>query len=169
MSREFASEILQTAWQREGEPKYFRALEDKARKVLGVKPQFSHGAVSGKVVQQGYVAVKNENVIFPSLAFGGEKGALVFTLVGPDFYPSAAYVGVGEDGASAVHIAANGAAPDDGFSGYIFYSGGNVGRWGDYSAAVSDGRNVWLSTEYIPNLPRTPLADWGTFVFKVRP
>lgn len=135
---------------------------------FGVKPKFSHGAVSGRVVQQGYVAVKNENVIFPSLAFGGEKGAMVFTLVGPDYYPSAAYVGVGEEGTSAVHIAANGTAPDDGFSGYLYYSGGNVGRWGDYSAAVSDGNNVWLATEYIPNLPRTPLADWGTFIFKVR-
>ncbi len=47
---------------------------------FGVKPQFSHGAVSGRVVQQGYVAVKNENVILPSLAFGGETGALTFTL-----------------------------------------------------------------------------------------
>jgi hypothetical protein len=93
---------------------------------------------------------------------------MVFTLVGPDYYPSAAYVGVGEEGTSAVHIAANGTAPDDGFSGYLYYSGGNVGRWGDYSAAVSDGNNVWLATEYIPNLPRTPLADWGTFIFKVR-
>ena len=66
-------------------------------------------------------------------------------------------------------VAADGAGPDDGFSGYVFYSGGNVGRWGDYSAAVTDGHNVWLATEYIPNSPRTSLADWGTFITKVRP
>ncbi len=137
---------------------------------FGVKPKFSNGRVSGKVVRQGYVAVDSETVMYPSLAFGGEDGgALVFTLVGPDYFPSAAFVKLGDDGTSAVHIAANGAAPDDGFSGYVFYSGGNVGRWGDYSAAASDGDTVWLATEYIPNLPRTSLADWGTSIIKVRP
>ena len=136
---------------------------------FGVKPRFHHGAVSGRVVRQGYVAVDHENVIFPSLAFGEESGAMVFTLVGPDYFPSAAFVRVGEEGTSAVHIAADGAAPDDGFSGYVTYGGGGVGRWGDYSAAVSDGSSVWMATEYIPNSPRTALANWGTAVFKVRP
>ena len=137
---------------------------------FGVKPQFSHGQVSGKVVRQGYVAVDNETVMYPSLAFGSEDAAaLVFTLVGPDFFPSAAFVKLDDEGTSPVHIAANGAAPDDGFSGYVAFSGGNVGRWGDYTAAVSDGDTVWLATEYIPNLPRTSLADWGTSIIKVRP
>jgi hypothetical protein len=138
---------------------------------FGVKPKFNHGNVSGRVVRQGYVAVDGESVIFPSLAFAnGDDGIVGFTLVGPDYFPSAAYMKVGDDNSnSAVHIAADGAAPDDGFSGYVFYSGGNVARWGDYSAAVSDGNNVWFATEYIPNAPRSPLADWGTFVTKVRP
>jgi hypothetical protein len=138
---------------------------------FGVDPKFSHGNVSGRVVRQGYVAVDGESVIFPSLAFAnGGDGIVGFTLVGPDYFPSAAYMKVGDDNKnSAVHIAADGAAPDDGFSGYVFYSGGNVARWGDYSAAVSDGNNVWFATEYIPNSPRTQLADWGTFVTKVRP
>jgi hypothetical protein len=137
---------------------------------FGVDPKFSHGNVSGRVVRQGYVAVDNESVIFPSLAFANGDGGIVgFTLVGPDYFPSAAYMKVGDDNSSAVHIAADGAAPDDGFSGYVAYSGFNVARWGDYSAAVSDGNNVWFATEYIPNSPRTVLADWGTFVTKVRP
>jgi hypothetical protein len=137
---------------------------------FGVKPHFSHGSVSGRVLHQGYVAVTGNNVIFPSLAFTNEgEGILGFTLVGPDYFPSSAYVKVGEEDTSAVHIAADGAAPDDGFSGYVFYSGGNVGRWGDYSAAATDGHNVWLATEYIPNLPRTALANWGTFISKLRP
>jgi hypothetical protein len=137
---------------------------------FAVKPNFTAGAVSGRVVHQGYVAVAGQSVIFPSLAFAGEdSGVLGFTLVGPDYFPSAAYVKVSEDGTSAVHIAADGAGPDDGFSGYVFYSGGNVGRWGDYSAAVSDGNNVWFATEYIPNAPRTALANWGTFISKIRP
>lgn len=44
-----------------------------------------------------------------------------------------------------------------------------MGRWGDYSAAVSDGNNVWFATEYIPNRPRTALANSGTFIGKIRP
>jgi hypothetical protein len=136
---------------------------------FAVKPKFSFdtGTVSGRVVRQGYVAVAGDNVIFPSLAFADETGVLAFTLVGPDYFPSAAYVKVGEEGTSDVHIAAAGAAPDDGFSGYIAYSGGSIGRWGDYSAAVSDGSHVWFATEYIPNLPRTALANWGTFITKI--
>jgi hypothetical protein len=138
---------------------------------FAVQPNFNttSGAVSGRVVHQGYVAVAGDNVIFPSLAFANESGVLAFTLVGPDYFPSSAYVKVGEDAASDVHIAANGAAPDDGFSGYVAYSGANVARWGDYSAAVSDGDKVWFATEYIPNSPRTALADWGTFIGKIRP
>jgi hypothetical protein len=138
---------------------------------FAVQPSFNSGtgAVSGRVVHQGYVAVAGDNVIFPSLAFANESGVLAFTLVGPDYFPSSAYVKVGEDGTSHVHIAANGAAPDDGFSGYVAYSGGNVARWGDYSAAVSDGDKVWFATEYIPHSPRTALADWGTFIGKIKP
>jgi hypothetical protein len=32
---------------------------------------------------------------------------------------------------------------------------------------VSDGSHVWFATEYIPNLPRTALANWGTFITKI--
>jgi hypothetical protein len=136
---------------------------------FAVQPELHHNRVSGRVVDQGYVAVDGENVIFPSVAVGGSGSGLIgFTLVGADYYPSAAFVKLGDDAGRAVHIAANGQLPDDGFSGYPQYSGGNVGRWGDYSAAVSDGRNVWFAAEYIPNAPRTLLANWGTWVAKVK-
>jgi hypothetical protein len=136
---------------------------------FGVRPQYSHGSVSGSVVRQGYVAVDHESVFFPSIAFPGEgSGLMTFTLAGPDYFPSAAYVRIGGGSTSAVHIAADGTAPDDGFTGYQFFLGpgaaGGVGRWGDYSAAVSDGSHLWFATEYIPNLPRTVLANWGTFI-----
>jgi hypothetical protein len=139
---------------------------------FAVKPKFNsgNGTVSGRVVRQGYVAVDGDNVIYPSLAFAGEgAGVLAFTLVGPDYFPSAAYVRVGGEDTSDVRIVADGVAPDDGFSGYVAYGGAGVGRWGDYSAAVTDGDNVWFANEYIPNSPRTSLADWGTFITKVRP
>lgn len=40
----FSSEILQAAWQKHSKPEYFRALEDKARKVLAVQPKFTDDA-----------------------------------------------------------------------------------------------------------------------------
>ena len=74
------------------------------------------------------------------------------------------------NGAGDVHVAAAGAGPDDGFSGYNFFSGGNTGRWGDYSAAVADSSGtIWIGHEFIPNAPRTLLANWGTFVSHVTP
>ena len=54
----------------------------------------------------------------------------------------------------------------DGFSGYSNFGGmQRTASWGDYSAAVAapDGR-IWFATEYIPGLPRTLLANRGTFI-----
>jgi hypothetical protein len=62
-------------------------------------------------------------------------------------------------------LGAAGAAPEDGFTGYAFFGGNGVARWGDYSAATADeDGSIWLATEFIPNSPRTQLANWGTFI-----
>jgi hypothetical protein len=37
----YAGEILRTAWDRTGHPRYFAAMEEKAEKMLGVQPRFS--------------------------------------------------------------------------------------------------------------------------------
>jgi hypothetical protein len=43
-----------------------------------------------------------------------------------------------------------------------------IGAMGDYSAAVADEHgNIWFCAEYIPNSPRTALANWGTFIGEV--
>ncbi len=134
---------------------------------FGVRPHYDAGGVSARMVGQGYVAVDGDNVIFPSLAFTNDgRGVMTFTLVGPDYFPSAGYVAMGgnDRGAAPVRIAADGAAPDDGFTGYPAVTGGDVGRWGDYSAAVADGDRLWFATEFVPNAPRTAYANWGTFV-----
>jgi hypothetical protein len=61
-------------------------------------------------------------------------------------------------------------APDDGLTGYPIVEGTNVGRWGDYSAAVADENgDLWFATEFIPGGPRTTLANWGTFIAKITP
>jgi hypothetical protein len=136
------------------------------------------GQVSGTIANQGYVSANQENVLFPSIGVNSSgKGVMTFTLVGPDYYPSAAYAPIdATNGAGAIHIAAAGVGPDDGFTGYYPFGTNRTARWGDYSAAVAapDG-SIWFATEYIPDsctndLPggdctnRTLLANWGTFV-----
>ncbi len=137
-----------------------------------VKPSTTAtGALSAGIVSQGYVSVNRNSVLFPSVAVNKNgRGVLAFTLVGPDHFPSAAYALVtASGGAGAVQVAKAGAAPEDGFTGYVIF-GGRTSRWGDYSAAaVDEAGNVWFAVEYIPNLPRTLLANWGTFIGKITP
>jgi hypothetical protein len=138
-----------------------------------VTPSFPNGgSLSATIAKQGYISVNGQNVLYPSIGVNSAgKGVVGFSLVGPDFFPSAAYAPIDAvNGAGDVHVAAAGAFPDDGLSGYRFFSGGNVGRWGDYSAAVADSSGkIWIGHEYIPNSPRTQLANWGTFVSQVTP
>jgi hypothetical protein len=123
------------------------------------------------ILHQGYVAVNGENVLFPSIAvnrFG--IGAMAFTLSGPDFFPSAAYVRFALGRAvGSIHITGPGVLPEDGFSGYAAEGSPTPGvaRWGDYSAAVFADGAVWMGNEFIPNAPRTLLANWGTFLSRL--
>jgi hypothetical protein len=133
-----------------------------------VHPDWKRNSLNSKIENQGYISVAGNNVIFPSFGVTSSgKGAVVFTLVGKDYYPSAAYATVNSDGVSnVIRIAGSGVGPQDGFSGYWQY-GGSAARWGDYSAAVADGGNIWMAAEYIPGGTRTALANWGTFVAKI--
>jgi hypothetical protein len=94
-----------------------------------------------------------------------------FSFSGAQNFPSVGYVQLSKHGtASAIHTAATGAGPADGFTGYRF-SGAfrNSERWGDYSAATDANGNIWFANEYVPNLPRTVNANWGTWIGKVTP
>jgi hypothetical protein len=132
----------------------------------------SRGVLSASMFNQGYISVNRAHVMFPAVAVNTTGvGAITFTLSALDRYPSAAYVTLNRDGAASdVHIAATGAGPEDGFTGYAVFGGNRVARWGDYSAATVDetGR-IWMATEYIPNLPRTPSANWGTYIASLTP
>jgi hypothetical protein len=94
-----------------------------------------------------------------------------FSVAGASQYPSVAYVPIDAvKGAGAISFVAMGAGPDDGFSGYAIFGGDRAGRWGDYSAAVADADGtIWFANEYIPDAPRTQLANWGTFIGRVSP
>jgi hypothetical protein len=136
-----------------------------------IRPSSTISPLTAHVVQQGYVAVNKQNVLFPSIAINSQgEGVMGFTLSGPDFFPSFAYMFLGTTGAGAtVHLVAPGFAPEDGFSGYPAFGGNGVARWGDYGfAAVDlDSDDVWVAGEYIPNRPRTALANWGTWIERV--
>ena len=135
---------------------------------------FAVGAVGSpfgivaRILHQGYVAVNGENVLFPSIAvnrFG--VGAMAFTLSGPDFFPSAAYVRFALGRAvGPIHITGPGALPEDGFTGYAAFGGNGVARWGDYSAAVYGDGAVWMGGG-AARTPRTQLANWGTFLSRL--
>ena len=115
---------------------------------------------------------------------------MAFTLVGDDYYPSAAYATFdGRTGAGRLFLAQAGRGPQDGFSGYKAFSNPPGARprprWGDYGAAAVEGRTIWIATEYIGqtcalavyqsgelgscNGTRTALANWYTRISRVRP
>jgi hypothetical protein len=148
---------------------------------FGVNPRFNGPTLTGRVVTQGYVAVAGADVYFPSIGVNDDgNGVIAFSISGAKYFPSAAYTDmVSGKGLPFVHISGAGKDPEDGFSGYVAFGAAGVARWGDYSAAIADGKRIWFAAEYIPNAcssltPTTPLcrtvnANWGTFVSAVHP
>jgi hypothetical protein len=137
---------------------------------------------AGKVQSQGYIAVPNNNVTYPAAAATKDgRGAVAFTLVGFNFFPSAGYTSLDAiAGAGDVQIAASGLGPQDGFTEYYQYS--SRPRWGDFGAAVVDGNFIWIASEYIGQTcteaqwladftcghTRGQLANWGTRISQLK-
>jgi hypothetical protein len=141
-------------------------------------PSLSGGQLSASVFNQGYISIQSpqqNSVLFPAVGVtSAGKAAVVFTVAGENFFPTAAYATLDANtGAGPIVLTGGGYAPDDGFSGYYPY--GRVGRWGDYSAAYADeAGNLWLATEAInPPLAEFPpgvlAANWGTFITRINP
>jgi len=151
-----------------------------------VQPKMDHGTLTAKTDSQGYVSVDGNSVVYPSIGVNPDGNAVMsFSLVGPDFFPSAAYVTINGGGhASKVHVSGAGVGPQDGFEEYPQDFGGRP-RWGDYSAAVADeSGTIWLAAESINQTcdlatfeatnfrcdnTRSQLANWGTFITNVNP
>ena len=140
-----------------------------------VNPTVSGGSVtSASVVKQGYLSVNNNSVTRPSLAVTSSGRAVIgVSLVGPDYYPSAAYATLDDASTdpSDLRLAVQGAKPADGFSGYPAFGGSGVERWGDYGAASAVGNDIWIANEWIQGNVSFPpaLANWNTFVSKITP
>jgi hypothetical protein len=142
---------------------------------------------SVSIANQGYEAV-NGNITYPSIAtLANGTGVMAITLVGANYFPTAAYMMVGASGPTgSVTVAKMGVGPDDEFCGYLFYNCGGTltasirPRWGDYGAAVVDGNNIWIASEFIGQrctlstfqvdptcgATRAPLGNWDTRISK---
>ncbi len=133
------------------------------------------GNVSGAVNRQGYVQIAGETVSYPTFGINSAGGAVITcSLIGPDFYPSAAFVPVDSHlKATSLFISSLGAAPSDGFTGYAAYGGSGIARWGDYSEAQADeSGNIWMAQEMVSTSSstiRSSLANYGTHITKVIP
>jgi len=138
-----------------------------------LSPVFRGSTLAATVLRQGYLAVTNNNLLRSVVTVNGQgNGAIVFTLVGPDNYPSAAFVPISTfSTGSTIQIAETGFGPEDGFTGYPGSSTSPVSRWGDSAVGtVSADGSIWMAVEYIPSAPpRTPSANWGTYVTKYKP
>ena len=142
---------------------------------LAVDPRMtSSGGIAGSVAHQGYVAVDNAYLMYGDIAVtaDGSSVALVATLSGKNYWPSAVYGRLdptkGSRAVDALHIYGTGAGPDDGFTCYKAFVGSGVSRgcrWGDYSEinVGTDGK-FYMETEYITSGLRTLFANWGTRV-----
>ena len=135
-----------------------------------VSPKLAGNIVSPNtsILEQGYVSSQGNYLLYPHIN-ENQSGtmAMVFTLGGPGTYLSAAYAtkSASSKQFTAVHLAAAGAAPDNGFTATSTFGG--VGRWGDYSnGEVDPSGNFWLATEYIPG-NGDQIANWGNRIFEV--
>jgi hypothetical protein len=128
-----------------------------------VKPKVERGSVTGSVQRQGYLALADNNLTMPAIALTPQgKGAIAFTVMGEDNHPTAAYARIDDRGrVGPIRFAAAGVGVDDGFTSYKAFVGEPPSaRWGDYGAAVTDGRDIWVASEYIAST--CTLAEWLT-------
>jgi hypothetical protein len=91
---------------------------------------------------------------------------MTFSISGPTHFPSAAFISFdGTSPAGSIFINGPGVGPEDGFTCYPQAGFGPAWRWGDYTAAASDGTGaIILGAEMIPNAARATDSNWGTFV-----
>jgi hypothetical protein len=152
-----------------------------------VQPKINgSGKVEAKLKRQGYLALADNNLTMPAIAMTPDgDGAIAFTIMGETRYPTAAYARIDERGTvGPIQVAAAGVGVDDGFTSYKAFVGDPPRtRWGDYGAAVVDGDNIWLASEYIAQSctlaqyltgaigscggTRTSLANWATRVTRL--
>ena len=138
-----------------------------------LQPKLSGTTLTATVAHQGVVAVTNTSLLYPYTAVDANGvGYLLFSLSGPNNYPSPAYITYNVDGPTGSVIeATTGSAPEDGFTCYAAFVGPNYGgcRWGDYSMGVVSNGRVYMAAEMVPQGYRDTLTNWGTYIWSAPP
>ena len=137
-----------------------------------LSPTFRNGTLAATTLNQGYLMVNNNHLLRPAIAVNAQgRGAIAATLVGPDWYPSAALIPFDTFSTpTGLQVGAQGTAPEDGFSAYSIGGGWGVARWGDYNTAVAAGDgSIWMVAQYIGNYARTDFANWNTYIMHKQP
>jgi hypothetical protein len=120
---------------------------------------------AGTVAMQGYLGAAGYDFAYPAIGVTTSgRGVMAFTATGDTTYPSAAYAPIDASvGVTSWNIVpgGEGAAADDGFSGYKAQNFPNPirPRWGDYGAAAVDGNSIWIASEYIASA--CDYKTWG--------
>ncbi|HXS44734.1 MAG TPA: hypothetical protein VN751_08905 [Solirubrobacteraceae bacterium] len=139
---------------------------------FSVVPSVSANTVSADIRRQGYLAGRNAFLSFPAIGVNDAgRGVVAYSVMGPNRFPSAGWTRIDRSGAGrAVRIARAGFRPEDGFTCYTEFIGGDEAlcRGGDYSAsfALPNGE-IWSATEFIGGNSRTTFANWSTFIWPV--
>ncbi len=120
---------------------------------------------SSRLAMQGYLGATGYDLTYPAIGVTTSgRGVMAFTATGDSTYPSAAYASIDANvgvGTWDIVSGGQGAAADDGFSGYKAQMFPNPirPRWGDYGYASVDGNSIWIASEYIANACK--YTDWG--------
>jgi hypothetical protein len=157
------------------------AVASRGRMLNGI--DYYGVSTRSKLRRQARLKVGGNSLTRPSINMLDAGGVVNVTLVGKSFFPSQAYVSLNAKGAhGALHIAARGAGPQDGFTEYPSI-GGDRPRWGDYSASTVLGGAFYIANEYIGQTctfeewtadstcggTRAALGNWGTRITKIVP
>ena len=151
-----------------------------------IRPYPQAGSVAAVLENEGKFGVAGNSVSYPAIAaLPDGRGIVSFTLVGPNYHPSAAYIRFDQSGIRGnVRVAAAGLGPEDGFSGYEALGDSIVARWGDYGAAALSQGTFWMASEYIGQVctlqqyltsnfrcgdTRGALGNWYTRITSVAP
>lgn len=114
-----------------------------------VTPSLSSTGLDASNVTTGYISPSGANAFFPAVAIAPNgNGVINYVMTGTGYYPSTAYslVSANDTVDSAVHVAAAGVGPQDGFTEYQTPLDP---RWGDYSGSEVVGNNVVFAGEMI--------------------
>ena len=147
-------------------------------------PTTSSRAVVPGLITTDTVGVDNNNIIYPTIGVTGTgAGVMSFTLAGPQYFPSQAYMRL--SGVTTVQVTAAGVGPQDGFSEYRAFGDPPRPRWGDYGASAVVGKDIWVANEVINQTcalaeytaspfgrcggARVALGNWGTSITKITP